>query len=559
MQERGPATAPQRAATSERRPLTILFADVVGSTSIAEKLDPEDWSVLVGEVFARLNAVASRYDGTVARLMGDGVLVFFGAPVAHEDDPERAVRCALDMVREIDTVGVGAKLRHNVELRVRAGINTGPVVVGIVGTDVAREYTAMGDAVNIAARMQASAPPGGVLVTAATYRFVAPIVEASDAGALELKGKTEPVRAYHVTGLRAGAVSARGLGTEVHSEMIGRDAQLARLREAFAIVRARQGRVASILGEPGIGKSRLLAELRAHVEASDPSARWIEARCLSYGRTLPYHLVLDLVRSCIGVPATADEPEVRAALERRTKELFGEAWADPYAYLGHLLSIQLDPEVRARVSALEFETVKRYVSSVIGMVRALAMTGPVILACEDLHWADASSVDVLQQLLRLANELPLFIVATSRLDRESEGWRLVSAVRDIFGDALIELRLEPLSGDDTRTLVANLLKVESLPQETRDHILEKSEGNPFFVEEVIRMLIDRGAIVHEGDRWIATAKVSDVEIPDTLQGLLLARIDRLPPESKRTLRVAAVIGRQFGVTMLERLLEAQTG
>ena len=559
MRDSGPAAAPQRAATSERRPLTILFADLAGSTAIAEKLDPEDWTVIVGKAFARLNAVAARYDGTVARLMGDGVLVFFGAPVAHEDDPERAVRCGLDMVREIADSAGEDHAHHNAPLQVRVGINTGPVVVGMVGTDVAREYTAMGDAVNIAARMQAAAPPGGVMITAATYKFVAPLVDATDAGPLELKGKAEPVRAYRVNGLLAGAVSARGLGTEVHSAMIGRDAQLARLRDAFAIVRARQGRVASILGEPGIGKSRLLAELRAHVAASDPSARWIEARCLSYGRTLPYHLVLDLVRSCIGVAATADEPEVRAALERQTKAWFGDAWSDTYTYLGHLLSIQLDPDVRARVSGLEFETVKRYVSSIIAVVRTLAGTGPVILACEDLHWADAASVDAIQQLLPLANELPLFIVATSRLDRESQGWRLVSAVRDGFGEALVELRLEPLSGDDTRTLVANLLPVESLPQQTRDHILEKSEGNPFFVEEVIRMLIDRGAIVREADRWVATARVSDVEIPDTLQGLLLARIDRLPPESKRTLRVAAVIGRQFGVTMLERLLEATTG
>jgi class 3 adenylate cyclase len=559
MRDSGPAAAPQRAATSERRPLTILFADLAGSTAIAEKLDPEDWTVIVGKAFARLNAVAARYDGTVARLMGDGVLVFFGAPVAHEDDPERAVRCGLDMVREIADSAGEDHAHHTAPLQVRVGINTGPVVVGMVGTDVAREYTAMGDAVNIAARMQAAAPPGGVMITAATYKFVAPLVDATDAGPLELKGKAEPVRAYRVNGLLAGAVSARGLGTEVHSAMIGRDAQLARLRDAFAIVRARQGRVASILGEPGIGKSRLLAELRAHVAASDPSARWIEARCLSYGRTLPYHLVLDLVRSCIGVAATADEPEVRAALERQTKAWFGDTWSDAYTYLGHLLSIQLDPEVRARVSGLEFETVKRYVSSIIAVVRALAGTGPVILACEDLHWADAASVDAIQQLLPLANELPLFIVATSRLDRESQGWRLVSAVRDGFGEALVEVRLEPLSGDDTRTLVANLLPVESLPQQTRDHILEKSEGNPFFVEEVIRMLIDRGAIVREADRWVATARVSDVEIPDTLQGLLLARIDRLPPESKRTLRVAAVIGRQFGVTMLERLLDATTG
>jgi len=210
--------------------------------------------------------------------MGDGVLVFFGAPVAHEDDPERAVRCGLDMVREIATLGPDAH-EDDVPLQVRVGINTGPVVVGMVGSDVAREYTAMGDAVNIAARMQTAAPPGGVMITAATHKFVAPLVDAIDAGRLELKGKAEAVHGYQVTGLRRGAVSARGLGDDVHSAMIGRDAQLGRLRDAFAIVRARQGRVASILGEPGIGKSRLLAELRAHVTASDLNAQWIEARC----------------------------------------------------------------------------------------------------------------------------------------------------------------------------------------------------------------------------------------------------------------------------------------
>ncbi|HUQ17092.1 MAG TPA: adenylate/guanylate cyclase domain-containing protein [Candidatus Saccharimonadales bacterium] len=548
-----------RAASSERRPLTILFADIAGSTAIAEQLDPEDWTALVGTAFVRLNAVAARYGGTVARLMGDGVLVFFGAPVAHEDDPERAVRCGLDMAREIPALAATQAAGHQIRLQIRVGINTGPVVVGMVGTEIAHEYTAMGDAVNVAARMQAAAPPGGVLITATTYRFVAPLVEVTDAGPLELKGKTEPVQAFEVTGLRPGAVSTRGLGGDVRSAMVGREAQLTRLRDAFAIVRARQGRVASILGEPGIGKSRLLAELRSHVEATDPTARWIEARCLSYGRTLPYHLVLDLVRSVIGVAPTADEPEVRVALEARMRSLFGEGWTDPYAYLGHLLSIQLAPDIRARVAALEIEAVKRYTASVISVVRALAASGPVVLACEDLHWADAASVDVLSQLLPLANELPLFILGTSRLDRESEGWRLISSVRDIFGDALVEVRLDPLTVDETRALVANLLRVESLPMDTRNLILEKAEGNPFFVEEVIRMLIDRGAIERRDDSWVATSAVADIAIPDNLQGLLLARIDRLTPESKRTLRVAAVIGRQFGVTMLERLLEAKTG
>jgi len=555
----GEGAGADRVAASERRPLTILFADIAGSTAIAEQLDPEDWTNIVGEAFGRLNTVAARYGGTVARLMGDGVLVFFGAPIAHEDDPERAVRCGLDMVRDVPALATGATTRPTVPLQVRVGINTGPVVVGMVGSAIAQEYTAMGDAVNVAARMQAAAPPGGVLITAATHKFVAPLVEATAAGALEIKGKTGPVHAFLVTGLRRGAVRTRGLGEQVHSAMIGRDGQLARLRDAFGIVRARQGRVASILGEPGIGKSRLLAELRDHIERTDPSAQWLEARCLSYGRTLPYHLVLDLVRSAIGVASTADEPEVRAALEARLQALFGEGWEDPFAYLGHLLSVQLPPEVRSRIAALEFEAVKRYAASLIGVVRALSANGPVVLACEDLHWADAASIDVLSQLLPLANELPVLIVATSRLDRESEGWRLIASVRDVFGDALVELRLDPLSGDETNTLVAQLLRVESLPPATRALILEKAEGNPFFVEEVIRMLIDRGVIAREGESWTATAKVAEVEIPDTLQGLLLARIDRLPAESKRTLRVAAVIGRQFGVTMLERLLEAKTG
>ena len=557
MPDGGPTATQSRAATSERRPLTILFADIAGSTSIAEQLDPEDWTELVQRAFGRLNAIAARYDGTVARLMGDGVLVFFGAPVAHEDDPERAVRCGLDMAREI--AGLGADGRgHSVPLQVRVGINTGPVVVGMVGSDIAHEYTAMGDAVNVAARMQASAPPGGVLVTAATYKFIAPLVEATDAGRLELKGKAEAVHAYQVNALKRGAVSTRGLGEDVRSTMVGRDAQLDRLKAAFAIVRARQGRVASILGEPGIGKSRLLAELRAHVMATEPKASWVEARCLSYGRSLPYNLIADVVRSAIGVAPMAEEPEVRAALEQRAKALFGDDWRDAYIYLGHLLSIQLSAEERGRMSALDVETLKRYTSSIIGLVKGLAAGGPVVLALEDLHWADGPSIDLLLTLMPLANELPLFVVATSRLDRESEGWRLIAAVRDLFGDALVEIRLDPLSGDDTRTLVANLLHLESLPKETREHILTKAEGNPFFVEEVIRMLIDRGAIERRDDRWVATARASDVEIPDTLQGLLLARIDRLPPESKRTLRVAAVIGRQFGVTMLERLLEART-
>jgi class 3 adenylate cyclase len=543
--------------SSERRRITVLFADIAGSTAMAERMDPEDWTAVVGQAFARMNATVERYEGTIARLMGDGLLAFFGAPVAHEDDPERAVRCGLDMVKAIGALGAAHLGKDELVLRVRVGINTGPVVVGIVGTDAASEYTAMGDAVNVAARMQAHAPPGSVLVTEATHRFIAPLVESRDVGMLELKGKSDAVHAFEVTGLKPGATSPRGLAG-IRSPMIGRDDQLARLSALFSVARARQGRIVTVLGEPGIGKSRLLAEFRASVMAIDPAARWVEGRCLSYGQALPYHVVLDLVRSMFGVSASADEPETRAALGRGLRDLLGDGWAEPYTYLGHLLSIQLEPEMQARISTLQGETMKRYVSSVATAIRAQSARAPMVLVCEDLHWADPASVDTLLALAPLMADLPVVCIATSRLERSAEGWRLITGTRDLFGEALTEFRLDPLSSEDSRTLVANLLQIESLPVATRELILTKAEGNPFFVEEVIRMLVDRGMIVRQEDRWVATARVADVEIPDTLQGLLLARIDRLPPESRRTLRVASVIGRQFAVSLLERILEAKT-
>ncbi len=544
------APSPTRpTGSSERRPITVLFADLAGSTAIAERMDPEDWTVLVGQALAHMSQTVERYGGKVARLMGDGVLAFFGAPVAHEDDPERAVRCGLEMVRVIAGLGAG--------LQVRVGLNTGPVVVGVVGTETAHEYTAMGDAVNVAARMQSAARPGSVLATSATYRFVAPLVEVVDVGLLELKGKTDAVQGYEVTGLKRGAAATRGLAG-LHSPLIGRDAEIARLEQIFEVARAGQGRVACIIGEPGMGKSRLLAELRARIEHADASARWIEGRCLSYGETMPYHLLLDLVRSMIGVSAVADESQVASALESYLRAMLGDQWQEPYAYLGHILSLRLDPEAQARVSLLEMETMKRYVSSLATVLRAASARGPLVVVCDDIHWADTSSVEILLQAMPTFAGLPALFVLSSRAERGSVGWRLISTARDVFGDALTEIRLEPLSMDATRELVSNLLTIESLPAATRELVLAKAEGNPFFVEEVIRMLIGRGAIVREGDRWVATEKVADIEIPDTLHGLLLARIDRLPQDSKRTLRVASVIGRQFAVTVLERLLEPGT-
>ena len=550
--------------TGERKPVTALFADVVGSTTLAEGMDPEDWTQMMNEAFELMSKAIFRYEGTIAQLQGDAMLAFFGAPVAHEDDPERAVRAALDMVAETEEFARQLKTSHGIDFRIRAGINTGPVIVGNVGSDLRYEYTALGDAVNVAARVQTSAEPGTVVVSDRTHRFVEGTFDFNDLGEVDLKGKAEPVRLYRVVQLAAQPGRRRGLeGVGLSSPLVGRDDELAKLVQLHAVVAAGRGRLAVLLGEPGIGKSRLLSELRNRVSRAAPDrpaeARgWVEGRCVSYGRGLPYHLVLDLLRSMIDIPLSVTEANVRPALEERLQALLGAEADDVVPYLAHLLGLPLSPDEADLMQSDPERIQGRYVAVISRVIRALTASGPLVVVLEDVHWADPVSVDVMLQVMPLTTPMPVLMIFAGRADTDAPGWRLVAQPRTLLGDALTEIRLQPLAESESRELVANLLEIESLPEGVRSAILTRSEGNPFFVEEVIRMLIGRGAIVRDGERWMATESISSVEIPETLHGLLLARIDQLPDDAKRTLRVASVIGRQFPVRVLERVLAAST-
>jgi class 3 adenylate cyclase len=568
--------AKMRAAhlAGERKIVTALFLDVVGSTALAEHMDPEDWTLIMNRAFELLSPIVEKdpvtgagYEGTIARLLGDAMLAFFGAPLAHEDDPVRAVRASLDMLEQAREYAVEVRQKYGIDFQVRIGLNTGPVVVGDVGSDLKFEYTAMGDAVNLAARMQAAARPMTVLISENTYRFVAPVFDVDDLGAIEVKGKTEPVRVYEVKGLKATPGRLRGLAG-LESPMVGRDAELTTLLQLSAAVRAGLGRAAVVVGEPGLGKSRLMAEWKTASTAAALAGRqangalpelWADGRCLSYGHTLAYHLLIDLLRSLIGVPATASVDETKTALQRLVDDVAGPAAMDVYPYLGHLLSVPLEGEAEERVQMLEPQARQnQYLAALRSLLRALAQRQPLILVLDDIHWADPSSTDLLIKLLPLITEAPVLLCLVTRPDRDAHGWRLVTAVREHLGAGLADLNLNPLSEEDSRRLVSNLLEIEALPENIRGLILKKAEGNPFFVEEVIRMLIDRGAIYRQGGAWAAAREINTVDIPDNLQGLLLARIDRLPEDVKRTLRVAsviAVIGRQFSVRVLEQVLE----
>jgi class 3 adenylate cyclase len=552
--------------SGERKPVTALFADVVGSTAILERMDPEDWTAIINEAFELMSAAVFRYEGTIAQLQGDAMLAFFGAPVAHEDDPERAIRAALDMVAATQEFARQLKLERGVDFAIRAGINTGPVVVGNVGSDLRYEYTALGDAVNVAARLQASAQPGDVLIAATTQHLASSAFEIDDLGELEVKGKTEPVHAYRVTGLRAMPGRKRGLESHgVESVMVGRDAELGKLLALYELVSAGRGRVALLIGEPGIGKSRLMAEVRERVTApaadGPPAARWIEGRCVSYGRNLPYHLLRDLVRALLDLPTAAGEGTLttRETFDERLTALPGEDASDVSAYLAHLLDLPLRGTESDLVNRAPDVIQSRYVAATHRLLRARTAEAPVVFVCEDVHWADPASVAVIRGIMPLAAQMPVLFLGALRSETDSVGWELVVHARQAFGDALTEIRLEPLDEDDSRALVANLLVIESLPTAVRDVILARAEGNPFFVEEVVRMLIERGLIERRGDHWVATSGIERVEIPDTLHGLLLGRIDQLPPDARRSLRVAAVIGRTFPLRVLERVLDIDAG
>ncbi|MCA9869918.1 MAG: AAA family ATPase [Anaerolineae bacterium] len=538
------------AGAGERRIVTILFCDVKGSTAAASQLDPEEWAEIINGAFGHMIDPVYRYEGTVARLMGDGILAFFGAPVAHEDDPQRAVLAGLEIVQGIEDYGVQVERRWGLPLDVRIGINTGLVLVGEVGSDMRTEYTALGDAINIAARMEQTAQPGTVQVAEETWRLVAPLFEWKNLGTVEIKGKAEPLHTYRPLRQRARPGRVRGLESHgIGSPVVGRAREMAALRQALDALQDGRGGVVSLIGEAGLGKSRMLAEARAAIAGE--RLRWREARSLSYSTAMPHFLSIEALLALIGAPPDADgEATVRALRESTVG-----TGREHYPYLAHLLGVPLDEDEAMTVRFLDGPALlARYAEACRALLVSLTQEMPVVLVFDDLHWADPSSVELWLQVVSVAVETPVLFLLASRPERNSAGWRLIDRARELPGLGALELHLSPLTEAGSLQLVTNLLKIDALPEGTRTRILAKAEGNPFFVEEVIRMLIDQGLIVRRDGNWTAAREIESLDIPDTLNGVLAARIDRLSEEARYVLQIASVIGRQFYTRILQSVL-----
>lgn len=542
-----------RPIEGERRFATVLFADVARSTSIAEGLDPEDWALMMNGAFGFMNAAVSRYGGTVSRLMGDAVLALFGAPVAHEDDAERAVRAALEIQDAAMSYADTVRQRFGVDFDLRIGINTGTAVLALVGDATKSEYTALGDAANVAARLQSAAEPRTVLISADTYRLVHAFFEFKPRGLIEMKGKQKPVDTYEVTGVRAAPGKARGL-KGLESPLVGRDAEIALLRSKFTALETGSGAVIALVGEAGLGKSRLIAELRNFRDmGGGDKVAWLEARAISYGTAIPYYPWRTLGRQIVGATEMDAAGIVRDKLEGYVQRLNLRPLDIPFYET--LLAVD-SQQSRLALAGMSGDAVVNGVSDAVvnaikSAIRSPEGVRPQVIVMDDLHWSDSATLELIAQVATLAAFEPLLLVCVLRPDRRAASWQLVDRLQVSLGSAFARIDLEPLDASFSRELLGNLLHIEDLPETIRAQILQRSEGNPFYLEEVLRSLIDGGQVVQENGHWRATRDIVSATIPETLAGVLGARIDRLPEATKRVAQTAAVIGRVFQHRLLE--------
>jgi len=528
----------KRAIEGERKMVTVMFSDVSGFTAMSERLDPEDVHGIMDRTFEVILAAVHRCEGTINQFLGDGAMALFGAPIAHEDHAQRALSAALAIQKDLRPLAADIKRVHGVEFRMRMGINTGPVVVGVIGRDLRMDYTALGDTVNLAARLLAIAQPGQIVVSRRTQRLRDHSFAFEDLGEFQVKGKSEPVRAYALIGEVLGRTRLEVSTERALTPLVGRDAELAVLQVAFERVVTGTGTTVMLSGEPGVGKSRLLYEFLHQLHGRNVLE--LETTCPSYGRSIPYRPILELLRSYLDLAQDALPDDVRDRVTERLQEL-GLEDDERLTLLAHFAGASAAPDFVNRLSAAQFK--ERTFEALTAVFLAASGLAPLLLLIENVHWMDESSAEFLSYLAeRLTGHRILLLLSA----RPGLPPRLTLPRAETVS-------IESLGGDQVAHMARALLGAVTVAPTLLEILTEKGEGNPLYVEEILLQLKETGGIIVEhGEARLGGA---DVKVPATIYDIIAARVDRLEERPRLTLQGAAVVGRRFGVSLVGRVID----
>jgi class 3 adenylate cyclase len=557
----------------ERRVVTVILTDLTDSTNLLEKVGTEGWVELMHGILHILESEINRFGGEVSQFRGDGLVAFFGATSAHEDDPERAVLAALSMQRALDLYIRERVQQESVDLRMRVGVNTGEVIVANGDGRQLWEETAMGMAVAVAARMEAAAESGTVLVSEHTHRLVESQFDWQSLGEISVKGVSQPIAVYrpqrHITDVE---LLPRGAAFPETMPRIGREAEFHTLKSCIEGLFEGRGGIVTLMGDKGNGKSFLLNEVRqyfahrdallAETQAASPptenSLTWVRGLCRSYSQTWPYSMWLDLFRDWLGIRPDASKEEKRDCLRRRAEALWGNKFDEHYPYLATFLGLPLEEAFTEKIRHLDGEGLRqRFFLAVRSWVEAASRSGPLVLAFSDIHWADESSLALLKYCLPISDNETVLWLLTFRSEREGSIWKFYHYLEAEYPHRLTSVLLPPLTEAQSWELISHLIGPETLPKETGNLIIHNAGGNPFYILELIRALIASGVLTRASDTgsWYVTRTVTTLDLPDSLQRLLLTRIDRLSSQERLVLQTAAVVGPVFWLNLIQALLD----
>jgi predicted ATPase/class 3 adenylate cyclase len=543
-------------ANGQRRNVTVLFADLTGFTNLSTQIDSEDLYNFIQKFVAILANDVYKYEGMVDKFTGDGIMALFGAPIMHENNAELAIRAALDMQEDVAKLSQELKEQLGTDLHLHIGLHSGTVIVGGIGSDLLMNYTAIGDTVNLAQRLDSVAEGGDILVSDAVFQKTKALFAFYEVPGLILKGYTQPITGYRVRTAKAKPGSTRGI-EGLRAPMIGRDNELNRLKQITeALATYRQGQMAMIVGEAGLGKSRLIAEVKGLSQNLPISI--LEGFSLTYRRSVSYWIFLDIIRHLLGVTTETPVAEISQALHKKVGELLSKRAREILPYLEHMLSLPAsDPAAARRIEFLDAGQLRQQIFlAVRDLLVAESHRQPLILILEDLHWADEASLGLINFLVASAPHAPLLLLLVTRPFKEGSLQQIANLAKQLLNDRFQLIELQNLSAEQSVRLLERLLAVPNLPETLRDQIVQRSAGIPLYIEEILRMLIDSGAVQRQEGQWRFAENVdlTTLGVPETLQGLILTRFDRLAPPERRVMQVASVIGRQFSVQVLEQAL-----